>query len=132
MSSTYAPECFGLFSSGRAETESLGHIAWISHEADEKTRTVKVRVDVQNNGSGTLVVHSFGCGRVVLRDEPNAILVPNDAVQSDGTCSVVFVKDRNSQKPMLLQIYHVRQVRLGGRSRNSATKRFLLDCFPVK
>jgi membrane fusion protein, heavy metal efflux system len=97
-----------------AKMESLGHIAWISHEADEKTRTVKVRVDVQN-ADGALVVHSFGCGRVVLRDEPKTMLIPNDAVQSDGTCSVVFVKDRISQKPDALQIYHVRQVRLGGR-----------------
>ena len=97
-----------------AKLESLGHIAWISHEADEKTRTVKVRVDVQN-ASGALVVHSFGCGRVVLRAEPQAILVPNDAVQSDGTCSVVFVKDKVSQNPESLQIYHVRQVRVGGK-----------------
>jgi cobalt-zinc-cadmium efflux system membrane fusion protein len=100
-----------------AKTESIGRVAWIGHEADEKTRTVKVRVDVDNR-DGSLVVRSFGCGQVVLRDDPNAILVPNDALQSDGSCDVVFVKDKNSRTPEDLQIYHVRQVRIGGRSAN--------------
>lgn len=98
-----------------AKADSVGRVTWISHEADEKTRTVKVRVDVDNH-DGALVVRSFGCGRVVLRNEPKAMLVPSEAVQSEGCCNVVFVKDKNSRTPDDLQIYHVRQVRVGGRS----------------
>src|SRR5262249_29950401 len=65
-----------------------------------------------------LVVRSFGCGQVVLRDDPRAILVPSDAVQSDGPFDIVFVKDKNSRTAQDLQIYHVRQVRIGGRFGN--------------
>ena len=98
-----------------SKTKSEGRISWISHEADEKTRPVKVRVDVDNH-DGALVVRSFGCGYVVLRSDPKAILVPSEAIQSEGCCNIVFVKDKNSQKPEDLQIYHVRQVRLGSRT----------------
>ena len=127
MSSCCGRECrFSSSPTGR-KTESLGHIAWISHEADEKTRTVKVRVDVDNNAAA-LVVHSFGCGRVVLRREPKAILVPNDAIQWEGCCNVVFVKDRRSLNPEELQIYHVRQVRLG--SRNGKDTEILAGLLP--
>lgn len=110
-----------------AKTDSVGRVTWISHEADEKTRTVKVRVDVDNH-DGALVVRSFGCGRVVLRNDPKAILVPSEAIQSEGCCNIAFVKDKNSQKPDDLQIYHVRQVRLG--SRNGARTEILAGLLP--
>jgi cobalt-zinc-cadmium efflux system membrane fusion protein len=98
-----------------AKTDSVGRVAWVGHEADEKTRTVKVRVDVDNH-NGALVVRSFGCGQVVLRDDPSTILVPNNSIQSDGCCEIVFVKDKSSRTAEDLQIYHVRQVRIGGRN----------------
>ena len=44
------------------------------------------------------------------------MLVPTEAIQSEGCCSVVFVKDKQSQTPEDLQIYHIRQVRTGGRT----------------
>ena len=97
-----------------AKTEPTGKITWISPEADERTRTVKVRVQM-DNADHSLVVRAFGCGRVVLRQENKAILIPSEAVQWEGCCNVVFVQDKRSQTPEALQIYHVRQVRLGVR-----------------
>ncbi|HEV8060931.1 MAG TPA: efflux RND transporter periplasmic adaptor subunit, partial [Gemmataceae bacterium] len=97
-----------------AKTEPIGKIAWISPEADERTRTVKVRVQM-DNADHSLVVRAFGCGRVVLRQEKNALLIPSEAVQWEGCCNVVFVQDKSSHSPDALQIYHVRQVRLGVR-----------------
>jgi membrane fusion protein, heavy metal efflux system len=97
-----------------AKTEPTGTITWISPEADERTRTVKVRVQM-DNADHSLVVRAFGCGRVVLRQEKKAILIPSEAVQWEGCCNVVFVQDKNSGTPDALQIYHVRQVRLGVR-----------------
>ena len=43
------------------------------------------------------------------------MLIPSEAVQWEGCCNVVFVQDKNSGSPDALQIYHVRQVRLGVR-----------------
>jgi membrane fusion protein, heavy metal efflux system len=97
-----------------SKVEPIGKIAWISPEADERTRTVKVRVHM-DNADRSLVVRAFGCGRVVLREEKNAIMIPSAAVQWEGCCNVVFVQDKASNQPGALQIYHVRQVRLGVR-----------------
>ena len=34
-------------------------------------------------------------GRIVLREEPKAVVVPTEAVHWDGDCHVVFVRDKN-------------------------------------
>ncbi len=65
------------------EPEIRGSVAWISTAADDRTRTVKVRVDLPN-ADGRLRANTFGTGRIVLRDEPKAIVVPSEAVHWDG------------------------------------------------
>jgi cobalt-zinc-cadmium efflux system membrane fusion protein len=99
-------------SDGVNEPEDKGTVSWISTAADDVTRTVKVRVDLPNAGS-RLRANTFGAGRIVLRDEPKAIVVPSEALHWDGTCNVVFVRDKDFFKPDAPKIFYVRDVRPG-------------------
>lgn len=95
-----------------SEDEVAGAITWISTAVDEKTRTVKVRADLANP-EGKLRANTFGSGRIILREESKAILVPSEAVHWDGCCHIVFVRDKDYRKPDAYKIFHVRKVRLG-------------------
>jgi membrane fusion protein, heavy metal efflux system len=99
-------------SDARNEPESKGSVSWISTDADDVTRTVKVRVDLAN-AEGRLRVNTFGTGRIVLREEPKAVAVPSEAIHWDGTCNIVFVRDKNFMKPDAPKVFHVRSVRPG-------------------
>jgi cobalt-zinc-cadmium efflux system membrane fusion protein len=94
--------------------EAKGKITWISTEADPKTRTVKVRASVDNS-AGRLRANVFGTGKVILREERQAIVVPNSAVHWEGCCHIVFVRDRNYLKEGAPKVFHVRTVRLGAK-----------------
>jgi cobalt-zinc-cadmium efflux system membrane fusion protein len=99
--------------SGSNESEEAqGKVVWISTAADQRTRTVKVRVDLPNS-DGRLRAHTFGTGRIVLRAEADAITVPSEAVHSEGCCQVVFVRDRNYLDPASPKFFHIRKVRVG-------------------
>jgi membrane fusion protein, heavy metal efflux system len=89
-----------------------GTVAWISTETDDKTRTVKVRVDLPNP-QHKLRSNTFGTGRIVLREEPKATVIPTEAVHTDGDCSIVFVRDKNFFQDGAPKFFHVREVRLG-------------------
>jgi multidrug efflux pump subunit AcrA (membrane-fusion protein) len=99
-------------SDSRDAVDIEGRVSWISTSADDQTRTVNVRVDLPN-ADGKLRANTFGTGRIVLRDEPNAIVVPSEAVQSDGDCTFVFVRDKNFLREGSPKFFHVRQVRTG-------------------
>jgi len=94
------------------ENEVTGKIVWISTAVDEKTRTVKVRADLPNP-DGQLRSFTFGTGKVVLREEPKAVVVPNESVQWEGCCHVVFVRDKDFLKEGAPKVFHVRKVRVG-------------------
>ena len=94
--------------------ELLGTIAWISPQADLKTRTVKVRADVPDP-TGAYRANTFGTGRVILREEPRVLTVPSDAVQWEGCCHVVFVRDKDYLKAGSPKVFHVRKVRIGAK-----------------
>ena len=94
--------------------EAKGKIVWISTEADRKTRTVKVRVSLDNS-HGRLRANTFGTGKVVLREESQAIVVPNTAVHWEGCCHVVFVRDKDFFKEGAPKVFHVRTVRPGAK-----------------
>jgi cobalt-zinc-cadmium efflux system membrane fusion protein len=98
----------------QAEAESIGSIAWISTESDDKTRTVKVRVELPNSDR-KLRANTFGTGRIVLREEPQAIVVPSEAVHTDGDCMIVFVRDKDFLREGSPKFFHIREVRLGVR-----------------
>jgi cobalt-zinc-cadmium efflux system membrane fusion protein len=96
------------------EVDVVGAVAWISPAVDEQTRTLEVRVAIENP-SGTLRDKTFGSGHIVLREEPHAIVVPVNAVQSTADSQFVFVRDRDYLKEGTPKVFHVRQVRLGAR-----------------
>ncbi len=93
-----------------------GQVVWISTEADPRTRTVQVRADLPN-GDGRLRSETFGSGHIVLRDDPQAIVVPHAALQWDGSCHVVFVRDRDyfDAASPAAKMFHARSVRPGAR-----------------
>lgn len=91
-----------------------GIVAWVSPAADEKTRTVPVRATLPNL-SDRHHANTFGTAEVVLREEPDALLVPSSAVHWEGCCHVVFVRDRNYEAAGAPKVFHVRTVRPGAR-----------------
>ena len=96
---------------GPAEWDS-GTVVWVSPAADEKTRTVPVRVDLPNP-SDRHHAHTFGTAEVVIRHEPDAVVVPSGAVHWEGCCHVVFVGDKDYAKLDAPKVVHVRKVRPG-------------------
>ncbi|GIW98901.1 MAG: hypothetical protein KatS3mg111_2234 [Pirellulaceae bacterium] len=88
-----------------------GRIDWLSTEVDRETRTVQVRAELPNE-DGHLRNETFGTGRIILREDAQAILVPRSAVHWEGCCHVAFVRDKNwFSSPY--KIFHTRSVRPG-------------------
>jgi len=96
--------------------EVRGTLVWISTGADRQTRMVSVRAELPNP-AGQLRNETFGAGEIVLREEQEAVAVPNEAVHWEGCCQVVFVRDKgffdSRESP---KVFHVRSVRLGTRN----------------
>ena len=95
--------------------EVAGKLVWISTTADPQTRMVAVRAELPNP-QGQLRNGTFGAGQIVLREEPEAIAVPNEAVHWEGCCHVVFVRDKGYYDNNSPKVFHVRTVRLGART----------------
>ncbi|HTU20939.1 MAG TPA: efflux RND transporter periplasmic adaptor subunit [Gemmataceae bacterium] len=94
--------------------EFTGKLTWIGTGSDEKTRTVPVRAELSNK-EGRLRASTFGVGRIVLREEPDALVVPAEAVQLDGGCQIVFVRHKDYLEPVGPKDFFVRTVRTGAR-----------------
>jgi len=109
------------------EPEIKGSISWISTSADDQTRTVKARANLPN-ADGRLRANTFGTGRIALREEPRAIVVPSEAVHWDGCCHVAFVRDKNYFQPTAPKFFHVRMVRLG--VQNGGTTEIIAGLLP--
>ena len=103
-----------LFRPDGVKAEFSGQVDWIGTSADETTRTIPVRV-VMPNADGKLRASALGVGRIVLREEPHAITVPNEAVQTVGGCQVVFIRDKDFLKPNGPKVFHARMVRTGAK-----------------
>lgn len=82
-----------------------GALTWISSQVDNRTRTVKARAELPND-SGLLRANMFGRARVVLHDNDEVPTIPDEAVQTDGCCQLVFVKEADA-------LYRPRKVALG-------------------
>lgn len=91
-----------------------GEISWLSPSVDARSRTLQVRV-VLENADGRLRGETFGTGTIVLREEPSAIVVPAQAVQSTGDAQFVFVRDKDYLKEGSFKLFYARQVRTGAR-----------------
>ena len=86
--------------------ESFGGVlTWISRRIDPQTRTLKVRVELDNS-EGLLRANMYGRAIITIYDRQPLIVVPKSAVQWDGCCNIAFV-----QRSDLL--YEPRQLRLG-------------------
>lgn len=99
--------------------DAVGRVAWVGTAADETTRTVPVRVELANK-TGQLRASTFGKGRVVLREEREALLVPSEAVQSIDGRPIVFVRDPGFLRPGGKKAFSVRPVRVGAKDAQSA------------
>jgi cobalt-zinc-cadmium efflux system membrane fusion protein len=80
---------------GLAPAKFTGTVAWIDAELNDRTRTIRVRAEVDNT-DGLLRAHMFGQGEIAVGEPHQSLVVPRDAVQWEGASFVVFVqKDRN-------------------------------------
>jgi membrane fusion protein, heavy metal efflux system len=95
--------------------EVSGRLDWISTTADPQTRMVSVRAELPNP-DGRLRNETFGTGRIVLREEDDAIVIPNEAIHWEGCCHVVFVRDKDYFDDGRPKVFHVRTVRLGAKT----------------
>src|SRR5262249_59837739 len=102
---------------GGVDGEVIGEVAWISTALDEKTSTVQVRADLPNPNQ-QLRAGMFGSGRIILRAEKHAVVVPSESIQWEGDCHVVFVRDKHYSDPGGLKVFHTRTVRPGARAGN--------------
>ena len=103
------------FSTDDGVQHATGPISWISPRVDAKTRTMQVRVMLTGE-SKNLRDKAFGTGRIVVRREEQAIVVPLGAVQATSDGNLIFVRDRGYFDPNGFKVFHVRQVRLGAKS----------------
>jgi cobalt-zinc-cadmium efflux system membrane fusion protein len=94
---------------GLADFEAVGQVSWISTEVDDKTRTVRVRVEVENP-LGQLRARSFGTGRILVVEKPDVVTVPAEAIQWDNSYAFVFVRQGDELS------FERREVRLGIRN----------------
>ena len=101
-----------LFQHGDHLDGDAGVVAWVSPAADEKTRAVPVRVDLPNS-LGRHHANTFGTARILLREEPRALVVPTESLHWEGDCHVVFVRDKDFAKADSPKVFHVRKVRPG-------------------
>ncbi|MBI2931959.1 MAG: efflux RND transporter periplasmic adaptor subunit [Planctomycetes bacterium] len=67
-----------------------GRVMAIGGAVDERTRTVPVYAEVKN-AQGAVRAHMFGRGEITVKPPEAKLLVPKEAVQSDGDCHLVFV-----------------------------------------
>jgi cobalt-zinc-cadmium efflux system membrane fusion protein len=77
---------------GNALHHVTGTVIWISQFLDPHTRTATLRIR-PDSGSKLLRAHEFGRIEVGDGPEENTIIVPRDAVQWEGCCNVVFVRE---------------------------------------
>ena len=102
-----------VFQPDNGQPEITSTLAWKNSQIDLKTRTMKVRANILDPEQ-KLVANTFGRGQVVLREEPKAITVPNEALHWEGCCNIVFVRDRDYLTSPY-KVFHVRKVRLGAK-----------------
>lgn len=69
-----------------------GEITWVSSQLDPRTRTLQARAEL-HNAEGYLRANMFARAVVTVRKAQSTVVVPRSAVQWEGCCNVVFVKE---------------------------------------
>jgi cobalt-zinc-cadmium efflux system membrane fusion protein len=82
-----------------------GTVTWVSTQLDPRTRTLQARAEFENPG-GLLKANMFAKAVVTVRQQQPTVIVPRAAVQWEGCCNVVFVRQSATQ-------YQPRKVHLG-------------------
>ena len=72
-----------------------GETTWVSTNLDPRTRTLQARA-VLHNPDGVLRANMFARAVVTVREAKPTVVVPRAAVQWEGCCNVVFVKESNT------------------------------------
>ena len=67
-----------------------GHITYIASQADPNTGTIMVRCDLPNP-EGALRANMFATAKIAAPLGRNAVLVPDEALQTEGEQTVVFI-----------------------------------------
>jgi len=101
-----------VFHPDGTDRAAIGAVTWISTDVDVDTRTVRVRGELVND-DGNLRSETFGAGEIIIREEPNAIVVASDAIHWEGSCYVAFVRDKDYFKDGSFKVFHTRSVRPG-------------------
>lgn len=71
--------------------KAIGNITWIRRDTDQKTRTVRVRAEVDNE-KGLLRPNTFGTGHILVRSSQQVVALPTKAIQREGKNYFVFVQ----------------------------------------
>lgn len=79
-------------SDGEALEKVSGRVIWVAQYVDPLTRSATVRAEIANSALD-LRAHQFG--RIALSIPPvgSTVAVPRDAVQWEGCCNVVFIRE---------------------------------------
>lgn len=82
-----------------------GRVVAVGSEVDDRTRTGRVYAEFKNT-EGMLRARMFGRAEILVKDASPRLVVPKDALQNDGDCSLVFVKVKEDT-------YQARKVEVG-------------------
>lgn len=76
--------------------EFTGKVSEIDPNVDERTRTMKVKSMLSNDG-GLLLPGMFARVRITIFEQDNALVVPNDAVEKTSGGSKVYVVNKDNK-----------------------------------
>lgn len=79
------------FDTGHGGPVARGEVTWINRRVDKRTRTLPVRVEVDNT-DGHLRPDTFGTGRILVHSASQALAVPTRALQRDRGAWLAFVQ----------------------------------------
>lgn len=92
-----------FMSDGKGLNRVGAEVIWVSRFLDQHTRTGTVRARVLDAGH-RLQAGEFGRVRILQSDEFDVTIIPKDAVQWEGCCNVVFVKETDQRyRPRKIQ-----------------------------
>jgi cobalt-zinc-cadmium efflux system membrane fusion protein len=93
-----------ISSDGQGLNRCQGTVSWIAAEVDPVTRMGKVRIETHPNGS-PLKAHQFVHVQIATGASEESVIVPQEAVQWEGCCNVVFVSEtRDRFRPRKVKV----------------------------
>jgi cobalt-zinc-cadmium efflux system membrane fusion protein len=88
---------------GAKGVEFKGKVTWISPQVDSRTRTVRVRAEIDNS-DGRLRANQFARAEIGIAPDQRGVVVPKGAVQRLDQGSVVFVRmEQGTYEPRVVE-----------------------------